>query len=485
MKVFGVSLFEPREAEPAGTELALVEKDIALSTVRGGLGGFLGVIRESFAGAWQKNIECESCENIAAFGAVYACVTRIAADISKLRIKLVERDADGIWSEVERASPLAAVLKKPNRYQTRIQFLSSWIVSKLLYGNAYILKERDNRGGLNNGVVTALHVLDPRLVSVLTGTDGSVWYQLRRDDLAQVPESLADIPAEWIIHDRTATFFHPLIGTSPIFACGASATQGRRIQANSAKFFENMSRPSGQLTAPGKISPETEARLKAAFEQNFSGGNIGRLLVSGDGLKYEPMTIPANDAQLIQQLEWTVKDVAACFHMPLYKINAGPAPSVGNFGALNQSYYDETLHELIEAIELLLDEGLGLVDVPDHIYGTELDIDALLRMDPGGRADYAQKMQGILAPNELRLRENYGPVDGGEAPLAQQQNFSLTALAKRDAKADPFATAAPPHPAPPVAAPAPPPAEPPPKASAVDFVKALVERFNTEELLVD
>jgi phage portal protein BeeE len=37
------------------------------------------------------------------------------------------------------------VLRKPNRFQTRIQFLESWALSKLSRGNTYVLKQRDNR----------------------------------------------------------------------------------------------------------------------------------------------------------------------------------------------------------------------------------------------------------------------------------------------------------------------------------------------------
>jgi phage portal protein BeeE len=59
------------------------------------------------------------------------------------------------------------VLRKPNRYQNRIKFVETWIASKLLHGNAYILKERDNRG-----VVVALYVLDPHRVKPLVAPDG-------------------------------------------------------------------------------------------------------------------------------------------------------------------------------------------------------------------------------------------------------------------------------------------------------------------------
>lgn len=421
-----------------------------------------GPVRESFAGAWQKNVVVDNRECVLAFAAVYACVTRIANDIAKLRIKLVEQDSDGIWSEVGRASPYAGVLIKPNRYQNRIQFLADWLVMKLLFGNTYVLKERDQRG-----IVVALYVLDSRRVKPLVTPDGGVYYQLSSDYLAGLPTG-ATVPASEVIHDRGPTLFHPLCGVSPIFACGASATQGNRIQANSAKFFENMSRPSGHLTAPGTIDEVTELRLKKQFEENFAGGNLGKLLVTGDDLKYEPMTIPAEDAQLIEQLKWTVEDVARAFAMPLYKIGAGPVPTSNNVEALHGQYYTDCLQVYIEAIELALDEGLGLTTVDGRVYGTELDLDGLLRMDTATQFDMLAKgvSGALIMPNEARKRLNLPPVQGGNELFLQEQNYSLSALAKRDAKPDPWASAAPSAPAlPPAPAPEAPPAAAAPAAA--------------------
>jgi HK97 family phage portal protein len=399
----------------------------ALSSVSG---GWMSVIRESFAGAWQRNVEVRATQNLLAFSAVYACVSLIADDISKLRIKLL-RYKDDIWTEVVGSSPFQRVLRKPNRFQTRLQFISLWVVSKLLYGNTYVIKQRDARG-----VVTAMFVLDPRRVVPLVSGDGGVYYQIQTDYLSEISQSVT-VPASEIIHDRMLCFWHPLIGVSPIYACGMSATQGLVIQENSAKFFENMSRPSGQLTAPGAISDDNADRLKEYFEKNFSGGNIGRLLVTGDGLKYESMSMPANDAQLIEQLKWTVEDVARCFKVPLYKLGVGQ-PTVGNIAQMNQDYYSQTLQNMIESIEALLDDGLGL---PTTL-GTELDLEGLLRMDPTSRADRYAKMvgAGVMAPNEARESENLEPAEGGETPYLQQQNYSLQALARRDAQPAPSAT---------------------------------------------
>lgn len=414
MRLFGLEIARRKDysAVPAGPSMF----------------GFLGDV---FSGSWQKDLRPEKQRNLLAFSAVYACVAMIAGDIAKLRIKLVQQTPDGIWQEVAANSPLRPVLVKPNRYQTRIQFLSQWISSKLLHGNAYILKERDNRN-----VVTALYPLNPRYVTPKVASDGSVWYDVRRDALAGIADEITPIPASEIIHDRGVCLFHPLVGISPIYACSISATQGLRIQQNAQEFFENRSSPGGQLTAPGTISDTTAERLKQTFEAKFgSGGGLGRLFVGGDGLKFEPITIPAVDAQLIEQLRWTVEDVARCFRVPLHKIGAQGNITFNNVGQLNQDYYSQTLQELIESIEILIDEALGL---PSIGLGTELDLEGLLRMDPLARAQRLETLKNYLEVNEGRASENLPPTDGGGAVYRLQQEFSLAALAKRDALPNPF-----------------------------------------------
>jgi hypothetical protein len=46
----------------------------------------------------------------------------------------------------------------------------------------------------------------------------------------------------------------------------------------------------------------------------------------------------------------------------------------------------------------------------------------------------------IMAPNEARKKLDLPPVKGGDSPLAQQQNYSLEALARRDAEGPPTST---------------------------------------------
>jgi HK97 family phage portal protein len=402
---------------------------------------------ESFAGAWQSHVTV-SLDNVLKHPIVYACVTLIASDLGKLSLQLKQFN-NGIWEET--VSPaFSPVLRKPNPYQTRQQFVETWMLSKLIHGNAYILKERDLRG-----VVVALYVLDPNRVTPLVAPDGSVYYQLQDDDLSRVPTGLPAVPAAEFIHDRMECLFHPLVGISPIYACGLVATQGLNITNSSAQFFGNRSQPGGVLTAPNDIPEDLAARMKAHWEANYTGTNAGRIAVLGSGLTYMPMTVNAADSQLVEQLKGGDELICSAFHVPAYMVGVGSPPPYNQTGALNQHYYDKCLHKLLDAIENCLDDGLGLTQT-GRAMRVEFDLRDLLRMDRAAMTDALEKevRAGITSPDEARAELGRKPVTGGDTPYLQQQNYSLAALAKRDASDDPFASKTPaPAPAAPMAEP--------------------------------
>jgi HK97 family phage portal protein len=428
--------------------------------------GWFPLVTEGFTGAFQRNI-VTCTEDILTYAAVYSCITLIASDIAKLRIKLVQRDNDGIWTETQNAA-YSPVLRKPNHFQTRQQFVEQWQVSKLAHGNTYVLKQRNNRGGDQNGNVTAMYVLDPRRVRVLVAPDSSVYYALSTDPLSRLEQAVI-VPASEIIHDVMVPLYHPLHGVSPITACGLAATQGMRLQKQSVNFAENGSQPSGVLSSMQDVDDVQAREIQQRWQEQFTGNNAGKVAVLGLDMKYQPMMMTAVDAQFIEQLKWTAENVCTAFHVPPYMIGVGSPPSYNNIEALNQQYYSQALQAPIEAMEALLDDGLEL----ETKLGTELDLDGLLRMDTHTKMDAAAvAIKAGMSPDEVRHRfYGLGKVKGGDQPYFQQQDFSLEALAKRDAKEDPFKSAS--------AAPALPPAAQPDDdaaAKVLDFEAHLMRK---------
>ena len=343
-----------------------------LSPLYGGDRGnwWFPIIREPYTGAWQKNVALR-VDNIVTYFAVYSCLSLISTDIGKLGLRLMRETDDGL--HVEADSPaFSPVLRKPNHYQTRGKFIETWMLSKLIHGNTYVLKERDNRG-----VVVALYVLEPTRAKVLVAPDGSVFYSFAVDNLSGLPNPI-EIPASEVIHDVNTPLFHPLFGISPILAASLPIVQGLAIQKHSVSFFEQGARPGGVLSAPGPVPQQSLERMKNEWETRFSGENAGRVAVLSDGLKFESIGMTGEQAQLIDQLKWTAENVASVFHVPPFMIGLGAPPSFDNVEALNQQYYSQCLQTHIESIEALLDDGLALDGTG---YCTEFCLDDLLRMD--------------------------------------------------------------------------------------------------------
>lgn len=391
--------------------------------------GWWPMIWEPWSGAWQRNRECSKHDELCHF-AVFSCMTLIASDISKLRLMLMRKDSHGIWSEITNPA-FSPVLRKPNAVQTRIQFWEHWVLSKLSSGNVYVLKGRDERG-----VVNRLWILNPFAVRILVSESGDVFYRLDADNIAGIQEDQITVPSSEIIHDRFNTLFHPLVGLSPLIAASLGVKQGINIQRDSSQFFQNRAIPAGIITVPGAIDDSTAKRIKESWEQGFGGEGRWGIGVLADGMKFEAMRATAESSQVVEQLRWTAEMVCSCFHVPPYKIGIGDTPSYNNIQALNIEYFSTAIQKQIEDIELVLDEGLRL---PEGMT-TKFDIDGLLRMDTQTQMDSLEKgvKAGVLAPDEGRKKINLGPVEGGSTPYLQQQNYSLSALARRDLQEDPF-----------------------------------------------
>ena len=107
MEVFGYDVSITKAAPPS-----LSLRPLATAGAAAGGGGYPFTIREPWAGAWQRNEDIRA-ETTLAYFAVFACMTLIASDIAKLRLRLVEQDEEGVWSETTNPA-YSPVLRTPN-----------------------------------------------------------------------------------------------------------------------------------------------------------------------------------------------------------------------------------------------------------------------------------------------------------------------------------------------------------------------------------
>ena len=406
-----------------GLEIKRVEK--ALTPVADWRGGWR-VISEAFAGAWQRNEEIK-VGDLTCYPTLYGCLNRISQDIGKLPFLLKEEDDKGIW-KVTKSPAYSPVLRNPNGYQTAQQFRETWVLSKLINGNTYVLKQRDERN-----VVVKLYILDPCRVIPMISENGSVFYQINYDTAnnllpASYPAQQLVVPASEIIHDRLNCFHHQLIGVPPLCAAHWPTAKNMKILKSATEFFGNNSQPGGILTAPAGMSQTDADTLKAYWNENYTGTNAGKIAVIGADMKFTPFAMKSADSQLVEQMRYSDEQICQPFGIPPFKIGIGSIPAGMKVDDINQLYYGDALQAHIEAMENLLDDGLKI----ERPLGVELDLWPLLRMDLGKQAEVETKLTGggIKTPNEGRHAFGLEPLEGGDTVYMQQQDFPLDQVRK-------------------------------------------------------
>src|SRR5262249_3843921 len=354
-------------------------------------------------------------QELIAFSAVYACINVIASDISKLPAQVFEVNLNNGARTALRRDPYVKLMAAPNAYQTGPDFLFAFVQSYFFQGNTYCFARRNRRNE-----IVEMHVLNPYRVKPLIAQDGSIFYECGEDFLAGLAPNTI-VPERDMIHHRLPLLpGYPLVGVTPIFAAAASSAVGLKILQNSQEFFSNASRPSGMLTSEsGRISPEAAARFKQEWDEAYRGEGMGKIAVMHSGLRWEPLTITAQDAQLIEQLRWSVEDVARVFRVPPFMLGDMTKVSYRNTEQLVRAYLTNCLRYHIKALEERFQQPFEL-DITNRF---ELDLPQLLRTEIDVRyAAYQTSLNsGWQSINEVRAQEGLEPIDGGEVPRVQVQ----------------------------------------------------------------
>ena len=369
---------------------------------------------------WQRNLTpwlSKVC------GAVYACKNVMAQAIATMPIYHL-RLLDNGGREIITTSPLSRVLRQPNGYQTRSDYFMNLVFQLLGYGNNYSLVYRDDAQR-----VTSMHLVSATGTTPYVNADeNAVFYGL--GDNPMLGDLRMLVPARDVMHIRLHTPYHPLIGVSPIKYAATAINVNTSISSNQAAFFRNMSRPSGVLTTEEKLTRGQMDDLRDAWYKRSRGLASGEVPILGWGLKWNPMTITSEDAQLIEAYRMSIEDIARVFRVPLPLIGEYSKATYNNTEQLISSWLATGLGFLMEHIEQSISK---LFQLPQN-ETVNFETDALLRTDFAGRIEGLTKgiLGGLYAPDEARRTIGLPAVPGGfgTEPRVQQQVVPLSQVGR-------------------------------------------------------
>jgi len=355
--------------------------------------------------------------------AVYACVRLLGDTISSLPMNAyVSRGRERLsYGTVYGEEP--KWIDQPNPESTRLEFIEQVLTSLNLHGNAYILTLRDE-----DDIVQELYCLNPNDVRIVRPAPGEPLVYEFKDEFGNFSRNLTN---KEILHIPLMRIPGSHYGLSPIGACRMSVGIALAADTYASSYFGNSANPAGVIEVAGELNEDQAADIARNWNVNHSGPYMsGKVGILSGGAAFKPLSINAQDAQLLESRKFNVEDIARIYRCPLSLLGhpVQGAMSYASVEAQNLSFVQHSLRPLLERLEQNLST---LLPEPDGFI--RFNLDALLRGTTIERFDAYTKglREGFLSLNDVRYVEDLSPlgepgdqyrlplqnIDAAQAPL--------------------------------------------------------------------
>lgn len=360
----------------------------------------------------------QSGRNALGLSATWACVNLIAGTIASLPL-IVYRRENGI-SRPAPDHPLYWLLHEdPNFDQTAVDFWEYMAAGIELQGNAYAEIRRGTAG------VTSLLPIRPDVVTARRLASGRIEYRWTEDGREQIR---ADRD---VLHIR-GPLGDALSGVSTLTACRGAFDAALAADGAAETIFSNGIRTSGIFSTDASVSLTKEQRKEFddyLREKYLGARNQGRPLLLDRGMKFHPMDLTPEDAQMIETRGWGVEEICRIFSVPPHLVGhmAGNTQLGSSIEEQTLGFVKFHLRKRLKRIEKAVGKQLLTRAERQSGLSVEFNLEGLLRADHKGRAEFYEsglknKWRTI---NEVRAHENEPPVPWGDRPWGQEQDIQL------------------------------------------------------------
>lgn len=256
-------------------------------------------------------------KNALTISAVFACVNLISGAIAALPMHVYRRAPDG---ERDRLANDDLWWLLNEQFSDRWSAAAGWEYlgqSLLLQGDAFAPIMRGP-----GGRIIGLEPVHPRRVTV------ALVPEMKRLVYAVAPESAVSGQSDIQVYDQDDMIHVPgfgfdgLRGLSPLQNhLRMTGSVALATQKFAGKFFSNSARPDIVISSDQDLSKEAADQIADAWQQKYAGvDNAGRPAVLGRGSKIEPITMTAEDSQLIASRQFQIEEIARIYGVPPFMI---------------------------------------------------------------------------------------------------------------------------------------------------------------------
>ena len=338
--------------------------------------------------------------------AVWACVRLLSETVASLPVNVYRKTATG--RELAPDHWLSLLMaRKPNRYQTKVEFFETLMLNLALHGNAYA---KITKVG---GQIRSLLPLMASQIETKLLPDGSVVHLYHADGNVDVLSS----DSVW----HVKLYGNGIVGKSPLAFGRNMFGIAQAAEQSVSKIYANGGKPSGVLSFDRLLTPAQRASVRENFA-TMTTGTDDRLLVIEQGMKFDAVSMSPQDIELLASRKHQIDEIARWFGVPsiLINQNEGSTTLGSSTAEIISGFYKLNLRPYLERIEASVKTWLFTPEEANQ-YEFEFDFEGLLRSDLKSRLEgYRTAVAGtILTPNEVRRIEGWPRVDGGDVLLSQ------------------------------------------------------------------
>ena len=345
---------------------------------------------------------------------VWACAGLIAETIATLPFGVYRRDPIKVLAPKHSLYPV--LNQQPSAYMASGTFVEILVMSMLFWGNAFAEILRNSLGQ-----VTGLNFIPPDGVSLRRLSTGALEY--RWIGLDAKPRTSTEANMLHVV-GRT---LNGIVGLSAM--AYARHVMGGVMAADkaAARMFAQGLLLQGTFETDLPIKEDKRTLFQQRLKEYQGSINAGRAPLLEGGIKYKPVSINPNDAQMLQTREFGVAQICRWFRVPPHMV--GHTTNATSWGTgleqQTQGFLTFTLQRWLKRIE---DECTRKLFSPvDRMtFQAGFNFDGLLRADSAGRAAFYSTMvqNGIYTRDDCRARENLPPMGGNANVVTVQVNMS-------------------------------------------------------------
>lgn len=337
--------------------------------------------------------------------AVFACVRVLSETLAALPLPVYRRLSPRGKERAINHNLYPLLHDAPNPEMTSFVFREALMGHLVLWGNAYAEIDWDPR----SGKVNALWPLRPDRMQVVR-ENGQLWYRYRLPD-----GDGAELPAYRVLH-IPGLGFDGIMGYSPVSLAREAIGLGLAAEEFGARLFSNDTNLGGYLRHPKTLSEPAQDRLIKSFEKRHRGlEKSHRLAVLEEGMEYQRIGIPPNDAQFLETRKFQTTEIARFFNVPPHMIGDLDRATFSNIEQMSLEFVVYTMTPWLKRWEQVISKKL-LGPNERQTYFAEFLVTGLLRGDIQARFNaYAVGRQwGWLSADDVRDLENMNPLPEGQ-----------------------------------------------------------------------